>query len=118
MKRMILTGTLALATGFSCLMAQQAPAQPAGQAPKGPAPKSQAEAQALQAVFQAANAPDNPDGIIKAADDLLTKFADTDFKEIVYMVKPRPINRRGTWIRPRFSGSGYSKSIPRISKPR
>ena len=67
MKRMILTGTLALATGLTALMAQQqkdnAPAQPPqaqaqqGSKPTGPAPKSQAEAQALQALMQAQGNP-------------------------------------------------------------
>jgi tetratricopeptide (TPR) repeat protein len=68
MKRMILTGILALAAGTTGLMAQ----------PKGPAPKSKAELDALQAMFGSQG---NPDGTIKAAEELLTKFADTDFKE-------------------------------------
>ena len=50
---------------------------------KQPAPKSQKEVDALNAMFQAA---DN-DGRIKAANDLLTKFADTDFKPLaLYMI--------------------------------
>jgi tetratricopeptide (TPR) repeat protein len=72
MKRSILTGMLAMAAGAAALMAQNAPA------PKGPAPKSKAELEAVQALFQAQG---NPDAIIKAADDLITKFADTDFKD-------------------------------------
>jgi len=82
MKRMILAGIVAFAAGISGLMAQQQPA-PKKDAPaqKGPAPKSQAELTAVQALFNAANGRD-PDGIIKAAEELLTKFADTDFKEI------------------------------------
>jgi len=101
MKRMILTGILALATGFSCLMAQQGqqapPAkqgQPAGQ-PKGPAPKSPAEAQALNELFTAANAQNNPDAIIKAAEDLTTKFADTDFKEVALMLESQAYKQKG-----------------------
>jgi tetratricopeptide (TPR) repeat protein len=85
MKRLILTGTLVLATGLTALMAQQqkgnAPAQgqPAQQAkPSGPAPKSKGELEALQALMAAQG---NPDATIKAGDDLLTKYADTDFKE-------------------------------------
>ena len=74
MKRTILTGILALAAGAAAVMAQaQAPA-----APKGPAPKSKAELEALQALFQAQG---NPDAVIKGAEELLQKFADTDFKE-------------------------------------
>jgi tetratricopeptide (TPR) repeat protein len=86
MKRLILTGTLVLATGLTALMAQQqkgnAPAPPAqgGQQakPTGPAPKSKGELEALQALMAAQG---NPDATIKAGDELLTKYADTDFKE-------------------------------------
>ena len=70
MKRLIFTGILALAAGVTGLVAQNAP--------KGPAPKSKAELEALQAMFQAQG---NPDAVIKAADELITKFADTDFKD-------------------------------------
>jgi tetratricopeptide (TPR) repeat protein len=76
MKKSILAGVLIAAAGVSGLMAQ-------GAAPKQPTPKSQAEVQAIQALFAAQG---NPDAIIKAADDLMTKFADTDFKELaLYM---------------------------------
>jgi tetratricopeptide (TPR) repeat protein len=68
MKRMILTGALALVAGVSCLMAQ-----------KAPAPKSKEELAALQALV---NARSSPDATIKAAEELLTKFADTDFKDM------------------------------------
>jgi tetratricopeptide (TPR) repeat protein len=87
MKRLILTGTLVMATGLTALMAQQqkgaAPAQgqQAQQAkPTGPAPKSKGELEALQALMGAQG---NPDATIKAGDDFLTKYADTDFKEAV-----------------------------------
>lgn len=80
MRRMIFTGALAIAAGFS-LMAQQ-PAKPA---PKGPQPKSQGELTAVQALFNAQQA--GPDAVIKAADDLLTKYADTEFKEIALYVE-------------------------------
>jgi len=72
MKRMILTGALALVAGVSSLMAQAAPA-------KAPAPKSKEELAALQALV---NARSNPDATIKAAEELITKFADTDFKDM------------------------------------
>ena len=72
MKRMILTGALALAAGVSSLMAQQA-------APKPPAYKSKEELAALQALMSARS---SPDATIKAAEDLLTKFADTEFKDM------------------------------------
>jgi tetratricopeptide (TPR) repeat protein len=79
MKKSILTGILALAAGASGLMAQGAAA-----GPKQPAPKSQAELTALQGMFQAQQS-GNPDAIIKSAEDLITKFADTDFKEVVFL---------------------------------
>lgn len=86
MKRTIFTGILALATGLSCLMAQQPPAkqgQGGGQPGLIPGTKSVAESQAVLALNQAQG---NPDATIKAAEDMLTKFADTSFKEIaLYM---------------------------------
>jgi tetratricopeptide (TPR) repeat protein len=86
MKRMILTGTLALATGLLPAMAQQPPAAPqkggdkAAQQGLIPGTKSVGESQAIVALAQAAQS-GNPDAVIKAADDLITKYADTTFKE-------------------------------------
>src|SRR4051794_16304465 len=95
MTRMILTGTLALATGLTPLMAQQpkanAPTQQ-GQKPAGPAPKSQAEGQALQALMQLQG---NPDAIVKAGDEFLTKYADTDFKEAVLLTMAKTNQQKG-----------------------
>jgi tetratricopeptide (TPR) repeat protein len=74
MKRTILTSALALVAGVSSLVAQQAP-------PKAPAPAiSNAERAALQALFNATRT--GPDDVIKAAEDLMTKFADTSFKDV------------------------------------
>lgn len=81
MKKSILAGILLLAAGASALMAQGA--APAG--PKQPTPKSQAELTAIQAMFGAQQA--GPDAVIKAADELLTKFADTEFKELAYYMQ-------------------------------
>jgi tetratricopeptide (TPR) repeat protein len=64
MTRRILTGALALAAGINCLTAQ-------------PKPKSQKEVEAILAV-QNAKA---PDARIEAVDNLITKFADTEFKD-------------------------------------
>jgi tetratricopeptide (TPR) repeat protein len=72
MKRTILAGILAMAAGIACLA--QAPA---GKAPAQPKAKSQDELKAVQAMLTA----QDPDSIIKAADDLQTRFADTQFKE-------------------------------------
>jgi tetratricopeptide (TPR) repeat protein len=81
MKRSILTGILALAAGAAGLMGQ----------PKGPAPKSKAELEALQALFQQAN---NPDAVVKLADEFLTKFADTDFKENILNMEADAYHRK------------------------
>jgi tetratricopeptide (TPR) repeat protein len=90
MKRIILTGILALATGVSSLLAQQAQqakpqqgqqqpaAQPQQQEQLVPGTKSKAESDAVIAMVQAQN---NPDAMIKAAEELLTKYSDTVFKE-------------------------------------
>lgn len=86
MKTIIATGFLALAAGISGLMAQ---APPPGQ----PTVKSKAEMEAVQALMTAANA-GNPDGIIKAADDLTTKFADTAFKEVALYLEATAYQRK------------------------
>jgi len=93
MKRLILAGLLAIAAGAAGLMAQTPPAAPAKGAAKGPAPKSKAEADALNALFSAAQAGNN-DAVIKAADDLLTKFADTDFKESALYMEADAYNQK------------------------
>jgi len=71
MKRMILSMVLLAAVAAAAQQAQQ------GQA-KQPTPKSQAEVEAIQAMFNA----QDPDARIKAAEALLTKFADTEFKSL------------------------------------
>jgi tetratricopeptide (TPR) repeat protein len=69
MTRRIITGVLALAAGITSLMAQ-------------PRPKGPKEVEALQAMFNATT----PDARIAAAENLITKFADTDFKDLaLYM---------------------------------
>src|SRR5512140_2991942 len=98
MKRMILTGMLAIGAGAMCLMAQGAPpkqAAPAG-APKGPAPKSQGELEALQALQAAGN---DPDKAIAAAEALITKYADTDFKGIALYIEADAYERKGDFNR-------------------
>jgi tetratricopeptide (TPR) repeat protein len=90
MKRLMLTGVLAVASGL-VLMAQQ-PAQ-GGAAPAGPAPKSEAELKAIQAMFQAQQA--GPDAVIKAAEELLSKFADTQFKPTAYALEAMAYEQKG-----------------------
>jgi len=83
MKRMILAGALVLATGISGLLAQGQQAQGkqgGGQPGMVPNTKSQGESQAVIALFQAQQA-NNADAVIKGAEDLITKYADTFYKE-------------------------------------
>ena len=86
MKRTILTGILAIAGAVS-LMAQ-APM------PKQPAPKSKSEVEALQALQAAAG---DPDKSIAAAENLITKFADTEFKAIALYIEADAYQRKGDW---------------------
>jgi tetratricopeptide (TPR) repeat protein len=72
MKRMILAAILALTAGLSGLMAQT----PAPQ----PKPKSNGERKSVMAI-QTATTSGDPDAIIKASEDLLSNYADSDFKE-------------------------------------
>ena len=105
MKRMILTGILAMGAGATCLMAQApppaqaaAPAQASG--PKAPAPKSKAELDAVNALVAAANAPQSdPDKSIAAAEALVTKFADTDFKAIALYIEADAYQKKGDFAR-------------------
>jgi tetratricopeptide (TPR) repeat protein len=65
MKRIILRGAVLLAATLPVLLAQ-------------PKPKSQPELEALKTMFGA----ETPDARIAAAENVLTKFADTDFKAV------------------------------------
>jgi tetratricopeptide (TPR) repeat protein len=91
--RMVWKMFLGLVSAVALLMGQQQtaqPAQPAGQQPapseqpaeKQPRPKSQKEAQAVMAIFNA----QDPASRIKAVDDLLENFADTEFKAVALQV--------------------------------
>jgi tetratricopeptide (TPR) repeat protein len=77
MKRTIFAGLIAAVAGAG-LMAQQA------QQHRGPAPKSKGEQDALMALFNSQN---DPDATIKNAEDLLSKYKDTDFKDTALMME-------------------------------
>jgi tetratricopeptide (TPR) repeat protein len=68
MKNLLIISTLALSMATAALGADQ----------KLPAPKSKGEGEALQAMFGA----QDPDARIKAAENLITKYADTEFKAL------------------------------------
>lgn len=72
MNRVLSVAILAFLAGATALNAQS----------KGPQPKSQKELEAIQEIFKATE----PDAKIKAADSLITKFADTEFKGLALSV--------------------------------
>ena len=72
MTRTILAGMALITIGAACLMAQK--------------PKSKAEVDAINAMIGAAQSGDN-DATIKAADDLMTKFKDTEFKNTALVLE-------------------------------
>jgi tetratricopeptide (TPR) repeat protein len=97
MKRTILAGTLCLATGLTALVAQQPQQQgkqapPAGQQQMVPGAKSAGESQAVIALMQAQG---NPDATIKAAEDLLSKYSDTTFKETALLFEANAYQSKG-----------------------
>jgi tetratricopeptide (TPR) repeat protein len=101
MKRAIFAGMLALALCGSGLMAQKgkdkgapAPAQQ-GQAaaqPKGPMPKSKGEQDAVVALI---NAQGKADEVITAAENLLSKYADTEFKDAALFMEAQAYQAKG-----------------------
>jgi len=96
MKRTIFIGILAIAAGCGALTAQSKQAQ--GQAqPAGPKVKSNEEAKAVNAMVQAQSA--GPDAMIKAADDLLTRFADTEFKEVALTFEATAYQQKGDFAK-------------------
>lgn len=95
MKRTILTALVAVGAGMSGLMAQQQPAQAQKAEPKA---KSQAELKVLQAMFAAAQAQNN-DTVIASADELLTKYADTEFKELALTLEAAAYEQKGDWAK-------------------
>jgi tetratricopeptide (TPR) repeat protein len=80
MKRTILAG-LAIALGATGLMAQVTV-------------KSKGEAEAINALLNAAKSGDN-DATIKAADDLLTKYADTGYKVTALNMEANAYHKKG-----------------------
>jgi len=85
MTRSFLTNTLlALAVSTSLLSAQTAN-------PKAPVPKNQKEMEAVQAIFQQ----QDPDARIAAANDLITKFSETQFKATALYVAAFSYQQKG-----------------------
>lgn len=103
MKRMILTGTLALATGLLPVVAQQKGAQK-GSDQQQAQPQQQQQQQLIpgtksvgesQALIELIKSQGNPDATIKAAEDLLTNYADTQFKETALLQEAEAYKAKG-----------------------
>lgn len=94
MRRLILAGILALAVGAPGLIAQKGNGKAAAQGgeQQGPRPKSKGEQDALVAMF---NAQGKPDEEIAAAEALLTKYADTDFKGTALFFEATAYEQKG-----------------------
>jgi len=93
MKRIILAGLMILMAGMPGLLAQPKGNGKQGAA-NGPAPKSKGEADALNALITAQQQ-NNPDGIITAAEALLTKYADTQFKDTALFMEAAAYQAKG-----------------------
>lgn len=106
MKRTILAGVLILTAGLSGLCAQQ-PAAPA--AAKPPSVKSKAEGEAVNAVIKAGD----PDATIKAAEDLMTKFSDTEFKEFALTMEARAYQQKGDAVQAQVFGERVLQMNPK-----
>lgn len=88
MKRTILTGIVVLMSGLSGLLAQQPAAAPA--APKSPNVKSKGELNAIKAIQSATD----PDGVIKACEDLVSKYSDSEFKEFALQMEAKAYQQK------------------------
>jgi tetratricopeptide (TPR) repeat protein len=110
MKRMILTGLAVLTAGLSGLMAQQPAAAPAAPAPaKVPTTKSPAEANAVKAIGTTSD----PDAVIKAAEDLMSKFADTEYKEYALTMEARAYQQKGDSVNAQVFGERVLQINPK-----
>jgi tetratricopeptide (TPR) repeat protein len=85
MKRTVLAAIVAAAMGIPVVMAQKPEV-------KGPRPKSKGEQDALVAMF---NAQSKPDDEIAAAEALLSKYADTDFKDTALLFEAMAYQQKG-----------------------
>jgi tetratricopeptide (TPR) repeat protein len=83
MTNKIAKALLAVTCAMSLIMAQ----------PKQPKPKSQKELDALMAIQNATT----PDAKVEAIENLLTKFADTEFKPVVLQMAAAMEQQKGDW---------------------
>jgi tetratricopeptide (TPR) repeat protein len=98
MIRNLLTGVLVTAAAVSALMAQMKP-------------KSNAEAEAVRALFAAQG--QSPDATIKAAEDLLTKYADTEYKEVALLLEADAYQQKGDYASAEITDERVLESNPK-----
>ncbi len=121
MKRTILTGLLAIGAGATCLMSQ-APAPKAaapGQMPVAKALKAQSksEMEAWNALVGVVSAPQSdPDKAIALAEDLLTKFADTEYKGIALNIEADAYQRKGDFNKMEIAADRVLEGNPQDSQ--
>jgi tetratricopeptide (TPR) repeat protein len=98
MKRTFLTGVLVMAAAVPGLMAQLKP-------------KSNAEGDAVRALF-AARA-QSPDATVKAAEDLLVKFADTEYKEVALLLEADAYQQKGDYVNAEITNQRVLEAYPK-----
>jgi len=101
MRRNFLTGVLVMAAAVSGLMAQIKP-------------KSKAEADAVRALDAART--QGADAIIKAAEELLVKFADTDYKEAALMLEAEAYKQKGDYASAEITDERVLEAYPKNSQ--
>ncbi|MGB7762305.1 MAG: hypothetical protein WBL61_20895 [Bryobacteraceae bacterium] len=97
MIRNFLTGVLVLAAAVSGLMAQKA--------------KSSAEAAAVKALLAASG--QSPDVIIKAAEDLLSQYADTEFKDLALLMEAEAYKQKGDYASSEITDQRALEAYPK-----
>jgi tetratricopeptide (TPR) repeat protein len=100
MRNGMIMGALALVLAGGAIAAPQAP--------KTRGPKSQAEAQALQALFASAT----PDAQIAAAEDFVVKFPQSDFKAVAYLGEAQSYQQKGDYDHTVVAGEQALESDP------
>ena len=114
MKRMILTGLLAIGAGAMCLIGAGRPAQrprlSQRQLPRVPHPNPRAKSKRSRPCRRPGA---DPDKAIAAAENLITKFADTDFKAIALYIEADAYERKGDFNRMQIFAERALEADPR-----
>ena len=98
MKRTFLTGVLVMAAAVSGLLAQAKP-------------KSTAEADAIKALYAART--QSPEATIKAAEDLIGKFADTAYKQDALLLEADAYQQKGDYVSAEITNQRVLEANPK-----